>query len=222
MSSSAGRRHRHEIVSQRRRPYAYANGWLRAACAGLLALLLLGRVVQAAEDAPDFTLKSVEGENLRLKDYRGSVVILSFIQGRCRSHCEAQLRALQELHERYNPVGLQILGISSMSNERAAALREELKLDFPILLDKDQQATQQYQATLMPTLVLVDKDGRRRFLHQDYRDADEQQYETELRQLLKEWQYSSEMRSRRGVAACRFRTEETQQHKHTPNPTRLN
>ena len=188
MSSSAGRRHRHEIVSQRRRPYAYANGWLRAACAGLLALLLLGRVVQAAEDAPDFTLKSVEGENLRLKDYRGSVVILSFIQGRCRSHCEEQLRALQELHERYNPVGLQILGISSMSNERAAALREELKLDFPILLDKDQQATQQYQATLMPTLVLVDKDGRRRFLHQDYRDADEQQYETELRQLLKEWQ----------------------------------
>src|SRR3569833_2253937 len=111
MSSSAGRRHRHEIVSQRRRPYAYANGWLRAACAGLLALLLLGRVVQAAEDAQDFTLKSVEGENLRLKDFRGSVVILSFIQGRCRSLCEEQLRALQELHERYNPFGLQILGI---------------------------------------------------------------------------------------------------------------
>ena len=187
MSSSAGCRHRHEIVSQRRRPYPYANGWLRAACAGLLALLLLGQA-QAADDAPDFTLKSVEGENLRLKDYRGSVVILSFIQGRCRSHCEEQLRALQELHERYNPVGLQKLGISSLSNERAAARREELKLDFPILLDKEQQATQQYQATIMPTLVLVDKDCRRRFLHQDYRDADERQYETELRQLLNEWQ----------------------------------
>ena len=98
-------------------------------------MILHGRVGQAAEDAPDFTLKSVEGENLRLKDYRGSGVILSFIQGRCRSHCEEQLRALLELLERYNPVGLHILGISSMSNERAAALREELKLDFPILLD---------------------------------------------------------------------------------------
>src|SRR3569833_877293 len=102
MSSSAGRRHRHEIVSQRRRPYAYANGWLRAACAGLLALLLLGRVVQAAEDAPDITLKSVEGEYLRLKDYQNNNKKKSNNQGRCRSHCEEQLRALQELHERYN------------------------------------------------------------------------------------------------------------------------
>lgn len=185
MSSSAGRRHRHEFVSRFARP---PGRLLRTSCYVLLAWVLLGTQTQAADDAPDFTLKSVQGENLRLKDYRGSVVILSFIQGRCRNHCEEQLRALQELHERYNPVGLQILGISSdMSNERAAALRDQLKLDFPILLDKNQRATKQYQATLMPALVLVDKDGRRRYLHQDFRNTDEQQYEAELRQLLNEW-----------------------------------
>lgn len=191
MGSSAGHHHRHEIVSQRLRLLTRAIvAWGRAALYSLLlAPLLLGASAQAADDAPDFTLKSVEGENLRLKDYRGSVVILSFIKGRCRGRCEEQLRILQALHERYNPVGLHVLGISSdMSNERAATLREQLQLDFPILLDKDQQATRQYQqATIMPTMVLVDKDGRRRYLHQDFRKTDERQYEAELRQLLNEW-----------------------------------
>lgn len=186
MGSSAGRHHRHEIVSQRLRPATAAR--VRAALYSPLLALLFVASAHATEDAPDFTLKSVEGENLRLKDYRGNVVILSFIKGRCRGRCEEQLRTLQELHERYNPVGLQVLGIGSdMSNERAAALREQLQLDFPILLDKDQQATRQYQATLMPAMVLVDKDGRRRYLHQDFREADERQYEAELRQLLNEW-----------------------------------
>ena len=189
MGSSAGRHHRHEIVSRRLRRARATAAWVRAALYFLLlAPLVFSASVHATDDAPDFTLKSVEGENLRLKDYRGNVVILSFIKGRCRGRCEEQLRTLQELHERYNPVGLQVLGIGSdMSNERAAALREQLQLDFPILLDKDQQATRQYRATLMPTMVLVDKDGRRRYLHQDFRETDERQYEAELRQLLNEW-----------------------------------
>lgn len=190
MISPAGRRHRHSITPQCGQIFRHHQS--TAECIVrycLLALLLLGVApAHAADEAPDFTLKSLQGENLRLKDYRGSVVILSFITGRCRN-CEQQLRALDELHKRYNPVGLQVLGISAdLTNERAAALREELKLGFPILLDKDKQTTQQYQATLMPALVVVDKDGRQRYLHQNSTDADVQAYEAELRQLLNEWQ----------------------------------
>lgn len=188
MTPSAGCRYRHGTIPRTTtvpEDKAGACGvrfWL------LVCLLLLAPRLHAEAEALDFTLKSTEGDNLRLLDYRGSVVILSFIKGRCRN-CERQLRALDALHKRYHPLGLHVLGISAdMGSERAAALSEKLQLGFPILLDDRQVASQRYRSALMPALVVVDKDGRQRFLHQDYREVDAGKYEAELRQLLNEWQ----------------------------------
>lgn len=178
------------VTTPTERPEPIAvRGRAAAVCLLLLVCLLTALPLRADDAAPlDFTLKSIDGDNLRLLDYRGSVVILSFFDGRCRD-CEQQLRALDELQRRYNELGLRVLGITDPNNERAAKLSEKLKLSFPILLDRDQLSRRQVDAnTLMPALVLVDKDGRQRYLHPDYRDADELKYESELRQLLNEWQ----------------------------------
>jgi len=142
----------------------------------------------ASTPAMDFTLKSNQGDNLRLFDYRGRVVMLSFIKDRCRN-CEQQLRALDDLQKRYGGQGLQILAIAAdLSADRASALGAELKLSFPILLDHERRATVMYQATLMPLVVLVDKDGMRRYQHQDFRAGDEREYDSEAQLLLREWQ----------------------------------
>ena len=137
--------------------------------------------------APDFILKSTQGENLRLSEYRGQVVLLAFIKTRCRP-CEDQLRALDALNKRYAAQGARSFIISADLNLAAAsAFGAGLGLSFPILIDPDRRVTALYQAALMPTLVMVDKDGKQRYVHQGYRETDEREYENELRQLLSEW-----------------------------------
>lgn len=162
--------------------------------AGVLLLLLIVAPGLAAAPlpgtppAPDFTLKSIQGDNLRLAEYRGQVVMLAFLKNRCRA-CEQQLQALNALHQRYADQGLRVLALAAdLDLGQAKATAAGLRLDFPILIDRDKMIAPRYQIDLMPALVLVDKDGKQRYLHKGYRDTDEAEYEKELRQLLSEWQ----------------------------------
>lgn len=157
---------------------------LLAAAAPVLAAAPLTEV----PPAPDFILKSTQGDNLRLAEYRGQVVMLAFLKDRCRA-CEQQLQALNALHQRYAGQGLHIFALAADLDLGAAqTLAAGLHLGFPILIDRDKVITPRYQIDLMPTLVLVDKDGKQRYVHKGYRDTDEPEYEKELRQLLSEWQ----------------------------------
>lgn len=138
--------------------------------------------------APDFILKSTHGDNLRLAEYRGHVVMLAFLKDRCRT-CEQQLQTMDRLYKRYADQGTRAFAVSAdLSLGAARAMAAGLQLGFPILIDRDNVITPRYQIDLMPTLVLVDKDGKQRYVHKGYRDTDEPDYEKELRQLLSEWQ----------------------------------
>ncbi len=190
MTSAAGRQYQQPVSSSpaaanRAAQWRTAQAWI---C--LFYLFSLTPAVFAAEApaaAPDFVLKSTQGDNLRLSEYRGQVVMLAFTKYRCRA-CQDQLRALNTLNKRYASQGLRILALSADLDLKAAAdFAADLGLSFPILIDSDKLTTLRYQAELMPTLVLVDKDGKQRYVHPDYRELDEQAYESELRQLLSEW-----------------------------------
>src|SRR3569623_118095 len=93
MTLSAGRSLRHLAAARVR----YASlGRYRAGvawCCASMLFIALSLPAGASTPAVDFTLKSNQGDNLRLFDYRGRVVMLSFIKDRCRN-CEQQLRAL--------------------------------------------------------------------------------------------------------------------------------
>jgi len=162
---------------------------------GIVVLLLLslvaawpGLVRADAPLAPDFILKSTQGGNLRLAEYRGHVVMLAFFKNRCRT-CEQQLQTLDRLYKRYADQGARAFAVSAdLGLAAAQATAAGLQLDFPILIDHDKVITPLYQIDLMPTLVLVDKDGKQRYVHKGYRDTDVADYEKELRQLLSEWQ----------------------------------
>ena len=104
-----------------------------------LGLVISTSVVSAkesvSEPAPDFTLKSNSGENLRLAEFRGEVVMLNFWASWC-APCRQEMPHLKALHSNFSPLGFQLFGINvdeDMSDAQQAI--EQLQIDFPVLFD---------------------------------------------------------------------------------------
>jgi peroxiredoxin len=159
---------------------------------GWLALLLACAVgsaaaaVQLSSSAPDFTLRSVAGANLRLQEQRGQVVLVNFWATWC-GPCRQEMPHLNRIYDKYRASGFVLLGVNIDDDPRAAAdLAAKLGLRFPVLLDTDKQVSRAYDMSAMPATLLIDRDGRVRHIHRGYRDGVERTYEEQVRSLLKE------------------------------------
>ena len=131
----------------------------------LLAAVLLAMpcnclAVKTGQQAPDFTLNTLQGEHVRLNTLRGKVVVAHFWSTTC-APCVAELPALNSAYESLKAEGLVVLGISI--DPSAAPVRElanRLGLRFPILLDSDRGIYfDSYSLFGLPATVIVDRNG---------------------------------------------------------------
>lgn len=159
------------------------------ACAlGIAALLAAGTVnaERAAAPAPDFALKSSTGENLRLSELRGEVVMINFWASWC-GPCRQEMPLLDELYNRYRPMGFTILGVNvEEDSTKARQMLDDIPVDFPILFDNQSKVSELYDVVAMPSTFLVDRDGRVRYLHHGYKPGYEQAYQQQVRELIRE------------------------------------
>lgn len=161
----------------------------RSLCLLVTFLMLAGNAPAFADEqplAPDFALRSIDGRNLRLSEFRGDVVLLNFWAQWC-GECRQAMPGLNELYSKYQRAGLVMLSINVDEDvERVAALAKNLKLSFPVLIDDRKEASSLYQLKSMPMLVLIDRDGRMHYTHEGYQRGDEQQWSEQVRRLLNE------------------------------------
>ncbi|MDJ0757968.1 MAG: TlpA disulfide reductase family protein [Woeseiaceae bacterium] len=150
------------------------------AASGLAVADMTGR------EAPDFALKSSTGENLRLSEYRGDVVMVNFWATWC-GPCRQEMPLLEELFSRYERVGFTLLGVNIDDDpRRAVAMAQELGVTFPVVFDNTKEVSKLYDVNAMPVTVLVDKEGRVRHVHHGYKPGYEEKYLNEVRALLRE------------------------------------
>lgn len=137
-------------------------------------------------EAPDFVLKSVSGENYRLSEYRGDVVIVSFWATWC-GDCRAQLTELAEWHGTYQGAGLRLLAVSLDRNfGDARDTASALGLEYPVLHDAELEVGKRYDVGSMPVSVLVDRDGVVRDVVEGYRRSNAQELLERVKDLLRE------------------------------------
>jgi peroxiredoxin len=137
-------------------------------------------------EAPDFVLKSRSGANVRLSEYRGQVVMLSFWATWC-GDCRAQLKQLATLRAQYQGVGVELLAVSLDQNlRRADALADGLNATYPVLHDASGDVGRLYDVAKVPVVVLIDRSGVIREAFEGYRRGDEQQYVDRVQALLRE------------------------------------
>ena len=159
---------------------------LLSAAALLTCTAASAATLQPSAMAPDFTLRSMDGPNLRLNEQRGRVVMVNFWATWC-GPCRQEMPHLNKLHDKYRDAGFVLLGVNIDDNARAATdLAAKLGLRFPVLLDTDKSVSRLYDLGSMPATVLIDREGRVRHLHRGYREGYELSYDQQVRALLKE------------------------------------
>ena len=136
--------------------------------------------------APDFVLKSATGENLRLSEYRGDVILINFWATWC-GPCRQEMPILDDLYGRYQRVGFNLLGVNiDEDSRRAMQMVQELGVNFPVLFDENKEVSKLYEVEAMPVTILVDREGIVRHVHHGYKPGYEEKYLTEIRSLLRE------------------------------------
>jgi len=163
---------------------------LRIILLGAVLAIFMGASLASSgltgQTAPDFVLKSATGENLRLSEYRGDVVMINFWATWC-GPCRQEMPLLDELYGRYQRVGFNLLGVNiDDDSRRAMAMVNELGIKFPVLFDEDKKVSKLYEVEAMPLTLLLDREGTVRHIHHGYQPGYEQKYLDEIRSLLRE------------------------------------
>jgi len=111
----------------------------------------------------------MNSEPLKLKDLRGHVVLIEFWTFGC-INCRYILPSVKSGHDRYRDKGLTIIGVHSpeFDEERdIEKLRRQvvsLGIRYPVVSDNDYQIWKAYEVEAWPTIFLLDKQGRIRWM----------------------------------------------------------
>ena len=145
---------------------------LNTASAALLALLLSAgassayafRNISPGDKAPDFTLPSLDGNEVSLASYGGKIVVLLLWATDTESKRERSaelLKAMESIVEKHGKKGVTALSISvdTDGRDRVASIVEQSGAPFPTLRDVDGHAYGTYGVLVLPTVGIIGKDG---------------------------------------------------------------
>jgi len=157
---------------------------------GMMILVLAQSSVlmaqSAGEEAQDFTLKQLDSDNLRLKELRGQVVLLNFWASWC-APCRKELPLLDDMHKKYEDLGFTVLGVNTDNDPQLAKdVLAKIPVDFPNVLDSDNEVVEQYKVEAMPSTYIIDRLGKVRYVHLGYKEGYEKKYEKNVKTLLRE------------------------------------
>ena len=138
--------------------------------------------------SPNLTLKKMNGKSVKLSEYLNKgPVLINFWATWC-SPCKKEMVFLDQFERRYKDNGLSILLISIDSQKSLAHVRSYIRANnytYDVFLDPNRQVFKKLNGNLMPTNVLIDKDGKVLWRHYGYIPGDEKNMDLELRSALK-------------------------------------
>jgi len=117
--------------------------------------------LKEGQQAPGFTLLTLDGGRASLADHRDKLVVLNFWATWCQP-CTVEMPSLEALWRRYRDRGLIVVGVCVDRGAPKALLEpyvRNLKLTFPILLDPDSKTSDRWRITALPATFLVRPGG---------------------------------------------------------------
>lgn len=119
--------------------------------------------VPIGSPAPDITVVDARtGNKVKLSSYRGQIVMLDFFASWCMP-CRLSLPETQKIYSTHQGRGLTVMGIDGESRAKINEFLASNHYSFPAYSDTDGSASQTYQANAIPTIAIVDKQGRLSF-----------------------------------------------------------
>ena len=112
------------------------------------------------QPVPDFTLKDIHGNTMKMSDLKGKVVILDFWATWC-APCKVEIPWFIDMYDRYKQQGLEVVGVA-MDDEQGDVkpFAEKHGMNYRVLLGNDNVATQFGGIFGLPTTYIIGRDGK--------------------------------------------------------------
>lgn len=120
------------------------------------------RAATVGEPAPAYAATTLDGDSISLAHLRGKPVLLNVWATWCHP-CREEIPALQALHEKYAPQGLEVVGVSVDADGEEAGIREfarDIKMTYPIWLDPEERVSSTFRLMGVPSTFLIDRQGQ--------------------------------------------------------------
>jgi peroxiredoxin len=149
-----------------------------------------GGGIKEGDESPMFSGQTVDNQHFNYAQHKGKkVIILDFWSIYCAS-CIEEMPRLVELYNDYRDKGLLVIGVNldSFGTHRVLKFMQgmEVKINFPVIIDKTRQVATSFNAMVLPTTLVIDASGRIRFYHVGYKQGDEKQLRSVVAQAVKE------------------------------------
>jgi cytochrome c biogenesis protein CcmG/thiol:disulfide interchange protein DsbE len=110
---------------------------------------------------PPYSAKLLDGKSFDVAAQKGSVVLLNVWATWC-GPCRFEVPELQKLHEKYGQRGLKVVGVSVDEGEPVEVKKfvAENKITYPIALDAEGHVANVLRTVVLPTSVIIGRDGR--------------------------------------------------------------
>ena len=109
--------------------------------------------------APDFTLKTLDGQEITLSQLKGKVVLLDFWATWC-GPCRESIPHLIQIYKDYRGNGFELIGMDVGESDVESVRRfvKSVDIPYPIVLAPD-DVVRRYRVSSIPAAFLIDKEG---------------------------------------------------------------
>ena len=136
--------------------------------------------------APEFSLKTLTGEEISLSKYKGKTLLLDFWATWC-GPCRESIPHLVHLYKTYQAQGLEVVGLSMDKGDPKTVdhFVKSLDMPYPIAIAPEEIA-RAYGVNGLPTIVLIDKEGKIREKIVGFNTAIAKKIESRVAELISE------------------------------------
>ncbi len=155
----------------------------------LLFLLTSVQLSLSSQQIYDTSLPGTSGKTVTLGDLKGDkLTVIDFWATWCKP-CLISIPELVKLSEEFDDKGVRFVGVSEDGPRNIAKVRPfttSMGIPYPVLLDPDEQLMADMLINALPTLVILDSEGRVLYTHEGFSHGDETVIKDKLSSLLAE------------------------------------
>ena len=153
-----------------------------------LALIVISSESYSQKVQTSLRLNRIDGKKIQLKKYLDSGPILINFWATWCGPCKKEMIHLDRFSRQFEKNDFSILSISIDTQRSLSEVKRYVrskKYDFEVFIDPNQQIFKRLNGNIMPTNLLIDKNGQVVWMHYGYMPGDEEVMEQEIARLLK-------------------------------------